>query len=265
MDKYSYYLNLAKQNYYNHIKNSSLFIPINYILNNSGKNLRPNLIFASCEYFNIELSDIKNIALAIELIHTYSLIHDDLPCMDNDDYRRGKLTLHKVYDDAIATLTGDSLLSDAFMLITNSNIHEDTKVKLIYELSNCIGSLGMVDGQVLDINCKLMSKDDIIDMYKKKTGKLFAFSLSLPAIILEDKNKHLYYELGELLGICFQIKDDIDEFDNSKKESYFIAKYGLDYVKNNFDFYKEKVNKIISTLSINKESNLYKLLIKIRG
>ena len=191
---------------------------------NGGKRIRPFLVMESAKIAKISLNDAFVIASSIECIHSYSLIHDDLPSMDNDDYRRGKLSTHKKFNEATAILAGDALHDLAFELISG-NINDKnciSKIKLINYLSLCIGHKGLALGQALDLDFenKKLSKNKILDMYSKKTGKLFEFSFSAP-FILKDKSKtdiQFAKEYGMLFGLVFQVIDDlIDEIGTFRK------------------------------------------------
>ena len=191
---------------------------------NGGKRIRPFLVMESAKIAKISLNDAFIIASSIECIHSYSLIHDDLPSMDDDDYRRGKLSTHKKFNEATAILAGDALHDLAFELISG-NINDKnsiSKIKLINYLSLCIGHKGLALGQALDLDFenKKLSKNKILDMYSRKTGKLFEFSFSAP-FILKDKSItdiHFAKEYGMLFGLIFQVIDDlIDEIGTFKK------------------------------------------------
>ena len=264
-NNYSFVINLAKLDYYKYLENSALLAPIKYILENPGKNLRPSLLLAACDYFQINLLTVKNLALSLELVHTYSLIHDDLPCMDNDDYRRGKLTLHKKYDEGTATLVGDALLSDAFTFLSFALIPDYAKVNLVCNLSQAIGSIGMVEGQKIDLDCKTKDIEQLISMFIKKTGELFAYALVTPIIIKKRGSINDWKELGKLLGVCFQLRDDIDEYKNNKKVSYLIKLIGILKVKQLYEEYQKLVDEKIEILRINKNSDLYEIIMIIRG
>jgi len=191
---------------------------------NGGKRIRPFLVMESAKIAKISLNDAFVIASSIECIHSYSLIHDDLPSMDNDDYRRGKLSTHKKFNEATAILAGDALHDLAFELISGNINNKNciSKIKLINYLSLCIGHKGLALGQALDLDFenKKLSKNKILDMYSKKTGKLFEFSFSAP-FILKDKSKtdiQFAKEYGMLFGLVFQVIDDlIDEIGTFKK------------------------------------------------
>jgi geranylgeranyl diphosphate synthase, type II len=187
-----------------------------YSLEAGGKRIRPLLTFAALEAFNIDPLKGLNIAVAIEMIHTYSLIHDDLPSMDDDDLRRGKPTNHKVYGEAMAILAGDALLTYSFQLISEMNIpliNPENKLELIFELAKAAGPEGMVGGQVADMEaeCKNLSLNELEYIHIHKTGKLLGFSVLAGAIIANaDEATRGYLNLfAHHLGLAFQIQDDI--------------------------------------------------------
>ena len=195
-----------------------------YGCNNGGKRIRPFLVKQASKIANLNEDDSFIIASSIELIHSYSLIHDDLPSMDDDDYRRGKPSTHKKFDEATAILAGDAIHDLAFALISGNlkNKNYKSKLDLINYLSLCIGHQGLAQGQSLDLQFenKKTSKDKILNMYKNKTGKLFEFSFSAP-FILKNTNKNqilLAKKYGSLFGLIFQIIDDvIDEIGTLEK------------------------------------------------
>lgn len=264
-NNYDFVLKLARLDYFKYLDNSQLLKPIQYILSNEGKNLRPYLLLSACDYFQINLLEVKQLALALEMIHTYSLVHDDLPCMDNDDYRRGKLTLHKVYDEGIATLVGDALLSDAFTFLTYAAISDSAKINLVRLLGQAIGSYGMVEGQKIDIHNRFSSEESIIEMFIKKTGMLFSFALCAPAVIKKSGNFAELMELGKLLGVCFQLHDDIGEYEESKEKSPLIHKVGIRRCKELYSEYQHLVDMSIERLNLDKSSDLYEIISMIRG
>ena len=208
----------------NSLDKSSLSKAIYYGSINGGKRIRPFLSMQSSKMAKISSNDAFIIASSIECIHSYSLIHDDLPSMDDDDFRRGKLSTHKKFNEATAILAGDALHDLAFELISGNleSKNNISKVKLINYLSLCIGHKGLALGQSLDLEFenKNMSKNKILDMYSKKTGKLFEFSFTAP-FILKNKSKDdikFAQEFGMLFGLIFQIIDDlIDEIGTFKK------------------------------------------------
>ncbi|EHJ56319.1 polyprenyl synthetase family protein [Streptococcus urinalis] len=186
-----------------------------YSVDSGGKRFRPILYLELLESFNCKFKQGHyDVAAALEMIHTGSLIHDDLPAMDNDDYRRGKLTNHKKFDEATAILAGDSLFLDPFRLIADaSDINDHVKIKLIRALSSYSGTFGMVGGQVLDMTAegKKVSLEELKVIHKNKTGALLTFPFDAAGITLQlPENIHqLLIELGQEIGLAFQIRDDI--------------------------------------------------------
>ena len=180
-----------------------------------GKRIRPFLVMAIANIFNFPSIKSLNCATAIEFVHVYSLIHDDLPAMDNDDFRRGKLSNHKKFDEATAILAGDALLTFAFEILANSETHNNAEIRceLIKILSSSIGYRGMVGGQMIDIENidKKISQEQIINLHRLKTGELFMASAECGAILgganKQERCALRYY--AHDLGLAFQIKDDI--------------------------------------------------------
>ena len=203
---------------------SSLSKAMYYGSINGGKRIRPFLVIEAAKIANISKTDAFIIASSVECIHSYSLIHDDLPSMDNDDFRRGKLSTHKKFNEATAILAGDALHDLAFELISGNfkNKNVISRLNLINYLSLCIGHKGLALGQALDLEYenKKLSKNKILDMYSRKTGKLFEFSFCAP-FILKNKSKidiQFAKDYGMLFGLIFQITDDlIDEIGTFKK------------------------------------------------
>jgi geranylgeranyl diphosphate synthase type II len=196
--------------------NLSLIIAesIEYSLLSGGKRFRPRLGLALVESLGAHPKLVLPWLLAIEMVHTYSLIHDDLPAMDNDDFRRGKPSNHKVFGEDIALLAGDALASEAFLLIsTQYESRADVALKLISELAYAMGPVGMVKGQIIDLQSKKnqFSKDDILEMHKLKTGALIQVTLSgISRILGLNESKHdQLVELGAKIGLAFQLKDDL--------------------------------------------------------
>ena len=205
-------------------KKTELISPIQYGLFPGGKKIRCKILIDIGSLFNINYKTLIIIGSAVECIHAYSLIHDDLPCMDNDNLRRGKPSMHVKFGESTAILAGNSLLTMAFEILSVSNlkINEKTKVNLIKKLSECSGHLGIAGGQFLDLNYerKKISKNKIIEMEIKKTGKLFSFCCMTPAII-RNKNKKIinsFKNIGADIGLLFQIADDLlDYTDDTEK------------------------------------------------
>ena len=191
---------------------------------NGGKRIRAFLVSQSSEIVNLPSLDSMIISSSIESIHTYSLIHDDLPSMDNDDFRRGKPSNHKKFDEATAILAGDALHDFAFQIISEKfkNINPEQNLKLINYLTTCTGYDGLAGGQSLDLlyENKKLNKNKIIEMYNKKTGKLFEFSFAAPFILKNESLSKIKFgkNYGTVFGTIFQITDDILDEINTFRE-----------------------------------------------
>lgn len=193
-----------------------------YSLEAGGKRLRPLLVFQTVEAFGKEVTEgVLACGAALEMLHTYSLIHDDLPAMDNDDLRRGVPTNHKVFGEALGILAGDGLLTAAFTLLAESNNPPEVKVKLLQLLGEKAGNTGMIAGQTLDIlsEGKEISLEELKEIHRLKTGELLSFSF-MAGGILAKKNEEtllLLEKIGEKFGLGFQIRDDLlDVLGNTK-------------------------------------------------
>lgn len=202
------------------VPESSVYEAMKYSLLAGGKRLRPVLLTAVSNMLGGNFEDALAVGCAVECVHTYSLIHDDLPCMDNDDLRRGKPTCHKVFPENIALLAGDGLLNKAFEILSDvsnfTSIDENTLLKLIGILSSASGTKGMIGGQVIDLmseNEKDVPEELLLRMHRKKTGALFEASALMGAVIGGASEKSPEYEAignyARMLGLAFQIKDDI--------------------------------------------------------
>lgn len=194
-----------------------------YSINAGGKRIRPLLVLATLEDLKVNCSDALKVACAVELIHTYSLIHDDLPSMDDDDFRRGSLTNHKVYGEAVAILSGDGLQALAFELLTKlTNTSPQIAIELIGLLAKASGAEGMVGGQILDIEGerKKLSLIELENVHLNKTGALLSFCVEAGAVLAsiptEDKEKLMIY--AKNIGLAFQIQDDILDVTASTEE-----------------------------------------------
>lgn len=191
-----------------------LFEAARHIVLGSGKRLRPLLLLSTVSAFEGSIEQAIQPACALEILHAYSLIHDDLPCMDDDDYRRGKLTLHKKYDEATAVLTGDFLLTYAFEILSESpGLTDHQKIKMIQILSKKAGGEGMIAGQLLDLEaCQHSpSLDRLKLIHQRKTADLFAAAFEMGGLIAQVSS-HFLSELrafGEEIGLAFQIIDDV--------------------------------------------------------
>ena len=206
-------------------KKTKLVSVMNYGLFPGGKKIRSKIIIDIGYLFKIDYKTLIIVGAAVECIHAYSLIHDDLPCMDNDDLRRGKPSTHIKFGEATAVLAGNSLLTMAFEILTSESlkISENKKVNLIKKLSKCAGHLGIAGGQYLDLSFekKKISKNKIIDMEIKKTGKLFSFCCMVPAIIKDKNMKEIKFfeKIGAKIGLLFQIADDLIDYKSTTKKA----------------------------------------------
>ena len=204
-------------------KKSTLVTPMKYGVISGGKKIRTTIIFDSGKLFNIKEKKLIDICAAVECIHSYSLIHDDLPCMDNDAMRRGKPSTHKKFGEATAVLAGNSLLTLAFEIISNKKnlLSLKQKNEIIKLLCNCAGHTGIAGGQDLDLKYEKKNKslNQIINMQRKKTGKLFKFCVQAASIIgNKSKPENIRFgKLGEEIGLLFQLSDDFLDFKGSKK------------------------------------------------
>lgn len=188
-----------------------------YSVLNGGKRLRPILVYLSSELGEANHDSIDTLAGSIELIHCYSLIHDDLPSMDDDDLRRGNPTTHKKYDEATAILAGDALQPLAFELISNLDTSDSNKITIVNCLANACGYSGMVGGQIKDIHSKEINTVQNLDiMHSQKTGRLIQASLETSAILsgLDQKDIEALNKYGEKIGLAFQIQDDIIDIES---------------------------------------------------
>ena len=202
---------------------SLLLHPMKYGVISGGKKIRSTIILNAGKLFNLKEKKLINVCAAVECIHSYSLIHDDLPCMDNDNIRRGKLATHKKFGEATAVLAGNSLLTLAFELIIDKSYQIKTtqKNELVKSLAECSGHTGVAGGQQLDLKFENKKKNinQIINMQKKKTGKLFNFCLTAVGIISDrnKKDKLFLGNLGEDIGLLFQLSDDFLDIKGAKE------------------------------------------------
>ena len=188
---------------------------IRYSLVNDGKKIRPLSFLYLLRYYGIDYSKYFDIALAIELVHTYSLVHDDLPEMDNDDYRWGKYTNHKVFGQDVAVLTGDAMLTLAFEVLSDADVKPELKVRLIKQFANYSGAMGMIAGQVYDVKQKNydVDADYLRRMHSLKTGRLIELPMDFACLVANKLDEYNdVKEFGQQLGIAYQIKDDILDY-----------------------------------------------------
>ena len=215
--------NLYLKKFLNKQNNSKLIPAMKYGLFPGGKKIRSKILIDIGSLMSVDYKILISIGAAIECIHAYSLIHDDLPCMDNDKIRRGKPSTHIKFGESTAVLAGNSLLTMAFEILASSNLKlsEKIKINLIKKLSECAGHLGIAGGQYLDLNYekKKISKNKIIEMEIKKTGKLFSFCCAVPAIIKKKNLKEIIFfeNIGADIGLLFQIADDLIDFKGNSK------------------------------------------------
>lgn len=237
---------------------NELITAILYSVDGGGKRIRPLIFLDLLEGFGLELTDSHfDVAASLEMIHTGSLIHDDLPAMDNDDYRRGRLTNHKKFDEATAILAGDSLFLDPFDLLAQTELSAEIRVELIQALSHASGTFGMVGGQMLDMKGEGQELDlsQLAQIHEHKTGKLLTFPFVAAGIVAQQGLEVLdnLQEAGQLIGLAFQVRDDIldvtADFEALGKtpgkdvvagKSTYPALLGLD---KSYDILEESLNK----------------------
>jgi len=203
---------------------SQVFQAMRYSVMAGGKRLRPFLVIASADLFNVSRSSSERVAAAVEMIHTYSLIHDDLPAMDDDNLRRGEPTCHLKFDEATAILAGDALLTLAFEVIAHSDTHDSAKIRadLVLEISHAVGAQGMVGGQMLDLFAEknILGMPEITRLQRMKTGALINCSCQSGAILgkASETQRHLLNAYAYDIGLAFQITDDLLDIDGHPKE-----------------------------------------------
>ncbi|MDI6860926.1 MAG: polyprenyl synthetase family protein [Caldisericia bacterium] len=248
-------------NILNEYKTSPIYPALTYSIKSGGKRLRPTLLLASYSSFKEDEDKALNFAIAIEFIHTYSLIHDDLPPIDNAETRRGKPSLHKVFGEDIAILAGDAFLTLAFEIMSRErNFKEELVLKSIYEISNASGINGMVGGQVMDV---MTSPDEANEellyyIHSKKTGSLIKASLKVGALLsgTQEDNIKIIEEFGEKVGLSYQILDDIED---AKKESEdenrvtFPKYFGLEKSKEIAKTYLDESLKILESINLRND------------
>jgi len=250
----------------------TLFAAMRYSLLAGGKRLRPLFVFDFSRMCGGNWKDAAHFAAAVEMIHTYSLIHDDLPCMDNDDYRRGALTNHKVYGEAVAVLAGDALLTAAFTFLSKAPFSADIRIQAVEVLSDCAGELGMVGGQVLDIQSeeRLCTEQEVLDIQSRKTGALIRSACVLGVLAGGGSTDQMVAaaNFADHLGLAFQIRDDMLDIIGDAKElgkavgvdgnkNTFVQLYGLEKCDELVKFHTQKA---IDALSVFDSSDYMKQL-----
>lgn len=249
--------------------NRIIYDSCSYSLNIGGKRIRPILLSLAYYIYKEDYKKVMPMAAAIEMIHTYSLIHDDLPCMDDDDLRRGKPTNHIKFQENIAVLAGDALLNEAMIIMMNYALNNDgNSLKAAHEIAEASGSEGMIGGQVVDIisEGKTISKDELEYMHSKKTGALIKASVVAGAILAHAPESDLkaLEEYGKRLGLVFQIKDDILDVigdaeklgknthaDEDHNKTNFISVYGLEKCNELCKSLTDECIEILENLSVN--------------
>lgn len=214
LKKYKVMMDEIIGEYFRGLPDNTLNKAMAYSMNLGGKRLRPALVLLSTKIFGGKIEDTISMALAMEMVHTYSLIHDDLPAMDNDDLRRGKPTNHKVFGEANAILAGDALLNEAFTILLSEYAVKGRKgAEAALLISQAAGREGMILGQVYDLEneSRKASLEELIACHNRKTGELISASLTAPAVYLEATREEVetMREFGIQLGLAFQIQDDI--------------------------------------------------------
>lgn len=239
-----------------------LFDSMRYSLLAGGKRIRPVLVLEFCRVCGGNWEDALPFAAAVEMVHTYSLIHDDLPCMDNDDYRRGRLTNHKIFGEAGAVLAGDALLTAAFGQAASARVPAERIVEVVRILSEAAGELGMVGGQILDMNGENLhpGETDVHTIHRLKTGALISAACRMGAAAAGASREQMEAAraYAEALGLAFQIRDDmLDVLGDSEKmgkatnmdvdKNTFVSVYGIG---NCAKFIEEENKKAIEALSV---------------
>ncbi len=272
------------EEYFNNNKgtyNQKIYEAAGYSIKVGGKRIRPALLLMTYGLYKKDYKKVMQMAAAIEMIHTYSLIHDDLPAMDNDDLRRGKPTNHKVFGDAIAILAGDALLNEAMIEMMNFSIKEGmTALRASREIAVAAGAEGMIAGQVVDIlseEKETMSKDELNYMHIKKTGELIRASIAAGAILGEAPESDIekLNLFGKKLGLAFQIKDDILDIEGSAEKLgknvkqdeklnkfNFVTMYGIDKCKKMCETLTKESIDLLDNLTVEAPS-LKSLTIKL--
>lgn len=260
-------INQALERLLSHLADGPVKEACQYSLLASGKRLRPLMMLTALQSYGIDYHPYIEVACAIEMVHTYSLIHDDLPAMDNDDLRRGRPTCHKAFDEATAILAGDALLSEAFDVLSHQpNLSDEVKVQTIAILSRAIGQRGMVYGQQQDLlfENKQATLTELKQIHAYKTGCLFQAPLMMASAIARPQDMNKWQSLGQMLGLAFQIQDDIldvigNEKDLGKKigadakkhKSTYVSLLGLEEAQKQVELAYKETLALIYDLQIN--------------
>lgn len=234
---------------------SSLYAAISYGVFSGGKRFRPVMLLAASEDLGVPIEKAMIPACALECIHSYSLIHDDLPSMDNSDTRRGKPTVHKLYGEDMALLAGDALLTHAFTLLSSSKARDiipaSVLVKLIDELSHKSGVFGMVEGQAFELlqEQNKLSEDILHYIDEHKTAALFSAALSMAAILADANQEiiHLYSQIGQQFGHAFQIADDMQDYETDQQQTNYVHLHGVEYSQQKLHQFLTEATTLIAT------------------
>ncbi|WDM85028.1 polyprenyl synthetase family protein [Ehrlichia sp. JZT12] len=226
-----------------------LLTSMRYSIFAPGKHIRPFLINASAQIFNVNIERTLPISAAVEIIHVYSLIHDDLPGIDNEDIRRGQVSSHKKFSEAIAILTGDALLTLAFEILSTINESPFIRCRIIELLTKALGYRGMIQGQVLDTETIAQNIDEIKNIHMLKTAQLFAIACKLGGILggSSDSELNSLFNYGLHLGYAFQIKDDIIDAEQDKSKNNILNILNNEDAKN---YMNNLIDKSIEHLTI---------------
>lgn len=249
---------------YDHEPQKELFSAMRYSLLAGGKRLRPVFVYDFCKMCGGQWEKATHFAAAIEMIHTYSLIHDDLPCMDDDDFRRGAPTNHKVYGEAMAVLAGDALLTAAFRFLSQADFSADTRIKAVDVLAECAGELGMVGGQVLDIKSeeRVCTEQEVLDIQNRKTGALIRAACVLGVLAGNGTETQIdaASSFASHIGLAFQIRDDmLDVVGNAQElgkavgvdgnKNTFVRLYGLEKCSELVNYHTQEAIKSLSAFN----------------
>lgn len=266
-------INFRLDEYFSNYPNveKELLEAIRYSVMSGGKRLRPCLLIMFYELCGGKSEKIYDVACAVEMVHTYSLIHDDLPCMDNDEFRRGRKSTHIVYGEPLALLAGDALLSESFKILSEEKLSaefgEKELIKGIRVLSEMAGTSGMISGQAEDIDIAkniYIKEEKLLNIYEKKTAALFSAAAKIGAICAEAENKsvNLSAKFGQLFGMAFQIFDDIIDLKKDKdKKITYVSLSGIEKSKNLVRKYLDKAVNLLQ--EFDGDSEYLKKLLEI--
>lgn len=281
MDNYLDLINKSLENYMDISYPEIIYESMRYSLIGSGKRVRPKIVLASCEAVGGDVKAAIPFACAIEMIHTYSLIHDDLPSIDNDDFRRGKKTNHKIYGEGMAVLAGDALLNMAYEIMSSECLNNFNKAQVIAlnEIALSSGVKGMIGGQVVDIisEQKDIDNDQLLYIHTHKTGALIQCSMYVGAV-LGGANESVCLKLkeaGKLLGLSFQIKDDLLDVQSTNEvlgkpinsdlknnKVTYVTLHGIEKSQKDFELYTKKAIELLNSASL-KNTYLQELSVSL--